>query len=225
MNDSLLLYHGSYEIVEHPRFGKGKSDNDYGRGFYCTHDKDMAKEWACSRGQDGFCNCYSLDMTGLRILDFEDVPALSWFAVLIANRQLTHVNDLSRENMKYILDNFMIDIEGYDIIRGWRADDRYFSAIRRFLNNTMGLRSFEKAMRLGKLGEQIVLKSERAFGRILFTDSEEAVSKLYYPRYINRMTEVDAQLRIIVEAMSIKDDILASDIVRQEMKRDDPRLL
>lgn len=225
MTNPLLLYHGSYEIVKHPKFGKGKSDNDYGRGFYCTRDKDMAKEWGCSKGQDGFCNCYSLDMTDLRILNFENIPALSWFAVLISNRQLTHVNDLSLENMEYILDNFMIDIEGYDIIRGWRADDRYFSAVRRFLNNTMGLRSFEKAMRLGKMGEQIVLKSERAFDRIRFTDSEEAMSKLYYQRYIDRMTEADAQLRTIVEGMSIKDDILASEIVKQEMKRDDPRLL
>ena len=32
----LILYHGSPEIIQTPVFGKGKSYNDYGRGFYCT---------------------------------------------------------------------------------------------------------------------------------------------------------------------------------------------
>ena len=32
----LTIYHGSPEIIEKPQFGKGKTYNDYGRGFYCT---------------------------------------------------------------------------------------------------------------------------------------------------------------------------------------------
>ena len=40
------LYHGSKDIIEHPRYGAGKPYNDYGRGFYCTESLDLAKEWA-----------------------------------------------------------------------------------------------------------------------------------------------------------------------------------
>lgn len=37
MSELLLnLYHGSDYIVKKPLYGFGKSDNDYGRGFYTT---------------------------------------------------------------------------------------------------------------------------------------------------------------------------------------------
>lgn len=43
----MLLYHGSEKILEKPVYGFGRTDNDYGRGFYCTEDRELAKEWAC----------------------------------------------------------------------------------------------------------------------------------------------------------------------------------
>lgn len=39
------IYHGSSEIIEKPEFGYGKPYNDYGLGFYCTEQIDMAREW------------------------------------------------------------------------------------------------------------------------------------------------------------------------------------
>lgn len=42
----MILYHGSREIVEHPLYGKGSENNDYGQGFYCTESMELAKEWA-----------------------------------------------------------------------------------------------------------------------------------------------------------------------------------
>lgn len=39
------LYHGSRDISKKPVYGYGKKYNDYGLGFYCTEDINMAKEW------------------------------------------------------------------------------------------------------------------------------------------------------------------------------------
>ena len=39
------IYHGSKDIIEQPIFGFGKTYNDYGLGFYCTEEIDMAKKW------------------------------------------------------------------------------------------------------------------------------------------------------------------------------------
>lgn len=50
----MILYHGSDHIIEKPVFGQGKSYNDYGRGFYCTEHVELAKEWACATGGDGY---------------------------------------------------------------------------------------------------------------------------------------------------------------------------
>ena len=40
-----IIYHGSDHIIEKPKFGYGKPYNDYGVGFYCTENPNMAKEW------------------------------------------------------------------------------------------------------------------------------------------------------------------------------------
>lgn len=34
----MVIYHGSDHIIDKPKFGVGKEDNDYGSGFYTTED-------------------------------------------------------------------------------------------------------------------------------------------------------------------------------------------
>ena len=60
----MLLYHGSDHIIEKPEFGAGKKHNDYGRGFYCTQNIELAKEWAVSEDADGYVNKYSIYKIG-----------------------------------------------------------------------------------------------------------------------------------------------------------------
>ena len=48
MEHTLTLFHGSPQIIEAPALAKGKPNNDYGKGFYCTESIELAKEWACS---------------------------------------------------------------------------------------------------------------------------------------------------------------------------------
>lgn len=45
-------------IIEHPQFGYGKPYNDYGMGFYCTENPDMAKEWGVGFNHNGYANQY-----------------------------------------------------------------------------------------------------------------------------------------------------------------------
>ena len=58
------LYHGSPERVEQPLLAKGKQTNDYGQGFYCTENLELAKEWASAGNNNGVANCYELDTDG-----------------------------------------------------------------------------------------------------------------------------------------------------------------
>lgn len=84
-----ILYHGSLNIIESPKFGCGKPYNDYGLGFYCTDSLEMAKEWGASVNRDGYANRYELDCDGLRILDLngDSFCILQWLAVLLENRE------------------------------------------------------------------------------------------------------------------------------------------
>ena len=69
MSEKIILYHGSKNIIEKPIFHGGKETNDYGYGFYCTENIELANEWACPDDNDGYTNEYELDLSDLQVLD------------------------------------------------------------------------------------------------------------------------------------------------------------
>lgn len=222
----LILYHGSKDIIKQPEYGKGKPYNDYGLGFYCTENLDLAKEWACSENISGFANKYEFDTTGLAIMNLSSnkYMVLNWLAILLQNRNFHLSTPLSRQGREYILKNFLPDYYNYDVIIGYRADDSYFSFARAFLSNEISLRQLGYAIKLGKLGEQYVLKSKKAFSHIRFLDSISANNSIYYQKRKERDDEARAAFQIELENEDL-DGIFLNDILRQEMKQNDPRLL
>ena len=62
MKKDISIYHGSQQIVEVPKYGVGKTYNDYGQGFYCTENIELAKEWACPVKNDGYANKYTMHL-------------------------------------------------------------------------------------------------------------------------------------------------------------------
>lgn len=221
-----IIWHGSPEIIEKPIFGVGKKQNDYGRGFYCTEVLELAKEWACKKpSKDGYANCYNLNLDGLRVLNLsgEEYTTLNWLAVLANNRNFRVSTAVSKHGRDYLLDNFLPDISSYDIITGYRADDSYYSFARAFVNNQISLEQLSEAMKLGKLGEQIVLKTERAFEAIEFKKYEIADSAEYYIKRKRRNEEANKQFLLQQDV----DDIYGlymRDIIRERIDNNDSRL-
>jgi hypothetical protein len=221
------LYHGSAVIIEKPQLGKGKPTNDYGLGFHCTENIELAKEWACTDRSSGHANIYSLDTSKLSILRLSSnhYSILNWLAVLVNNRTFKLSNQIASQARSYVLKNFLPDISTYDAIVGYRADDSYFAFAQDFLNNTISLRKLERAMYLGKLGEQFVLKSEKAFKLIKFEGSEPADREIYFTKKMSRDNEArDIYLNGERHAETSLDDLYILDILRQEMKNNDDRL-
>ena len=221
----LTLYHGSPNIIEHPAFGKGKTYNDYGRGFYCTEHIELAKEWACSEGVDGYANHYEIDTDGLRILNLssDEYNILNWLAILMLHRKARVSTPVARSGKEYLLQNFLPEFEGYDAIVGYRADDSYFSFARAFVANTISLKQLSYAMRLGKLGEQFVLKSKKVFDAIRFVDYTRADNSIYYAKRKVRDDEARAAFERELENEDL-DGIYMRDIIRERMTQVDERL-
>lgn len=221
----IILYHGSVEKIEKPLFGKGKTYNDYGRGFYCTEHIELAKEWACNEGVDGFANKYELDVTGLKTLNLSsnEYNILHWLALLIENRRIRISTPVICMGIKWLKEHFLIDISEYDLIIGYRADDSYFSFARAFISNEISLNQLNYAMRLGKLGEQYVLKSKNAFAHLKFKSAEIADNTIYYARRKNRDNEARTAFFQELEKTDI-NGIYMRDIIKEEMKSDDARL-
>ena len=61
------VYHGSDHIIERPKYGYGKIYNDYGVGFYCTENQNMAKEWGVSADKNGYANRYEIQFEYARL--------------------------------------------------------------------------------------------------------------------------------------------------------------
>lgn len=221
----MVLWHGSQKIIEAPQFGLGKVHNDYGQGFYCTESLDLAREWACSGDADGFVNRYELDMTDLKVLDLlsPHYSVLHWIALLVEHRSFRKDTAIAVGACKYLHDHFLPDTDACDVIKGWRADDSYFSYARAFVYNTITVEQLGRAMKLGNLGEQIVLKSERAFKAIRFAGFERAPLALYGPLAKERDEAARAQYRELL-AENPFEGIRIVDIVREEMMGDDLRL-
>lgn len=219
------LWHGSQMIIEVPQLGLGKVHNDYGQGFYCTESLDLAREWACSGDADGFANRYELDMADLEVLDLlsPHYSVLHWIALLVEHRSFRKDTAIALRACEYLHDHFLPDADAYDVIRGWRADDSYFSYARAFVNNTITVEQLGRVIKLGNLGEQIVLKSQRAFKNIRFTGFERAPLALYGPLAKERDEAARAQYRELL-AENPFEGIRIVDIVREGMTADDLRL-
>lgn len=221
------LFHGTDHIIKVPNISVGNPHNDYGKGFYCTRIKEMANEWACKKNTDGFVNAYDFNESGLNVLNLlnNDCTILNWIALLLRFRTFKLDSEIAVSARDYIIRHFAIDLIGYDVIIGYRADDSYFQYAESFVSNTLPLRGLNKALRLGKLGEQTVIISEKGFKQLKFAEAYPVDKNAYYPRFLDRDTKArEAYREEIKKEPSFRDDIFVLDILREEMNNDDPRI-
>ena len=220
------IYHGSENIINKPKYGYGKKYNDYGLGFYCTEDINMAKEWGVYYKKDGYANCYEIECENLSILNLNDDKycILHWLTILLENREFDTYSALAYEAKEYLLNNFRINYSEYDIIIGYRADDSYFSFAKDFINGTISYRQLTNAMYLGKLGQQFVLKSKKAFDKLTFIRAEVASNYEWFEKKMNRNKQARREYFDIERNKRQKGDIYIMNILDEEMKENDLRL-
>ena len=221
---SNVLFHGSDHIVEAPWPGGGKIHNDYGPGFYCTEKLEMAREWACTEQPAAFVNHYAFEpSTPLTILNLEEPPyhVLNWLAILLKNREFDPKHTLAREGKEYILQEFLPQTQNFDIIIGYRADDSYFGIASSFLSGGLSLQQLQYALRLGLLGKQVFLQSEKAFDALVFLTAEAVDKSTYLPLRNQRDAHARDAFRNMLPA---KEGIFMLDILRNQWRNNDARL-
>lgn len=176
----IMVYHGSDHIIHTPVYLGGKDDNDYGNGFYTTEYEERAKSWAALNGDPShsIVNKYELDLNGLNVLNLADFGALAWIAEVVSNRGTSQ--EASEILGKRLVEMYKVDTSSYDIIEGYRADDSYTQVIESFLLNQINLAEVEKLFYKGSLGNQLFLRSEKAFSQIKWDGAYEVVSEEKY---------------------------------------------
>lgn len=145
-------------------------------------------------------------------------------ASLLKNREFDLEYGIAVEVKKYILENFKVDYSDADVMTGFRADDSYFTFARDFLTGVISYAQLVRALRLGKLGTQIVIKSEKAFSQLHFEGAESALRS----DWLSRKQERDQAARSAYfdsrRNPVSRGELMAFQIWQEGVKSDDPRL-
>ncbi|MBQ8706732.1 MAG: DUF3990 domain-containing protein [Succinivibrionaceae bacterium] len=222
----MIVYHGSDHVIEVPVYNGSKRANDYGYGFYASENKELAKEWACSKNRNGYANSYEADLSDLSVLNLNSPEhnILNWLAILAKYRTYWQKTSIAEDAKEYLQQNFFIDPAPYDVIIGYRADDSYFSFAQDFVAGATSLRRLSEATRLGKLGEQIVFKSEASFSKIRFIKAETADAAEYFEKKISRDREAQRAYRNSKKSSDSVNELFMLDIMREGIQNGDPRI-
>lgn len=164
--EKLKVFHGSDHIIKQPEYLGGKKDNDYGNGFYTTEYENRAGSWAALNGnpKKSIVNIYEIDIETLNVLDLNECGVLAWIAEVISNRGTNQ--EAAAITGSRLVEMYKLDTKEFDIIKGYRADDSYTQVIEAFLMNQINIAEVEKLFYKGSLGNQIFLKSQKAFHSI-----------------------------------------------------------
>lgn len=162
---------------------------------------------------------YNLDIEGLEILHLDEYGVLAWVAEVIAHRGITD------EDVYYtaqvLVDRYKINTEYYDVIVGYRADDSYTRVIDAFLKNQLTVDEMERFFHKGNLGEQVFIKSQKAFDALIFAGSETVMEKERYAGYdIAARREVESFLNNRHRAIQIENyqpqGLTAHEVIRTQ---------
>lgn len=167
----MFVYRGSDNIIEAPASYFRGSDTDFGRGFYCCDDYQLAAEHSCmySNNHKNIVNQYKIDLSSLNVLDFLDGThtIMEWIGTILINRKLWNFPEGLTESVNFLRQHYgYSNISKYDAIIGWCTDDRYFTLVMKYFDNRCDIQELKYAMSQCDKKEQIVLVSPLAFNNL-----------------------------------------------------------
>ena len=190
----MILYHGSPNKEIFAEYGLGDEKHDYGKGFYLTESLELAKEWAVCRPdqENGWVHKYSLDVSDLKILDFQQYDILSWLAELMKHRE---ASDSKRYRVLAgrFIEKYSLDADNYDIIKGWRANASFFYIAKEFVRDNVDIEILEELLSLGGLGIQYCVKSKLAYSKL--TELKDELISVDYSEFNPKYNQRDAAAR------------------------------
>lgn len=150
----LVVYHGSKKGIEGDIAPISRNHCDFGRGFYLGTDSSQPLTLICDENKPKF---YTLkfDLTGLKVLDVK--VGIEW-AMLIAYYR-GYMNDV-KDTAVY--NKYAKMAEGYDVIRGYIANDRMYQVMKRFFEKEITDVAIINSLSVLDLGEQYVCVTEKA---------------------------------------------------------------
>lgn len=145
----------------------------------------------------------------------------------IASKSTNYIHNKGVQQNSMSLLHFLLEVFVmilFDVIIGYRAYDSYFSFAQDFVSGAISYRQLGDAMCLGKLGEQVVLRSEKAFGQIKYISNSPANAQVYYRKKKERDSAARREYKRTKSAVQLEDELFIVDIMIGGMKQNDERL-
>ena len=181
LEDGIILYHGSYCVVENPDLTKCAMYKDFGQGFYLTSSKEQAKSFAKisatkakSKGLIPYTENFAYisffkvsNVDSLKIYEFETAD-IEWLHNIVAHRRNGAFPEIKQS------------MQVYDVISGKIANDDTNATIIAYMDNVFGKMGSEQADKMcislllpERLKDQFCFRSEKAISTLEFLKSEK----------------------------------------------------
>ena len=176
----------------------------------------MASEWSVCNPveKNGWVHKFMLNTHELKILDFEKYDILSWLAELMKHRDADTGRRYKVLAPRFI-EKYQIPTEGYDVIKGWRANASYFYIAKCFVRDEVDISILPDLLKLGDLGIQYCLKSEKAFQAL--REEHSALKEVEFskanPQYIRRDRTAREAMYALINSDENKIDKVFSKLI------------
>ena len=159
----MKVYHGSYLEIRTIDLSFGRTNRDFGRGFYVTKIREQAQEWAERKGEDhntsGVVSEFVFDEyiwedTELRLLRFENYTE-DWLDFVVKNR-------LNRSRQQ---------AHDFDIVEGPIADDAVTVRVNDFIRGDISKFDFLAELKFRKPTHQLCFCTTASLQALEYVDS------------------------------------------------------
>lgn len=155
----MILYHGSFVVVDKPDLMHSRSNVDFGKGFYVTPIFKQAEKW-CGRfkrrGKEGVVSRYIFDENAnktLKVLTFNAYTE-DWLDFILSCRQEQDNTD-------------------YDLVIGGVANDKVFNTVELYFDGFIDKAEAIKRLQYEKPNLQIAFRTTKALSYLKFEGSEK----------------------------------------------------
>lgn len=186
-----------------------------------TLELEAAKSWACRNDSLGIVNQYRMsdsEFQKMKVLDLTDkshYSVLHWIAILMHFRTLD--SSFKRNNRLVLewLEKYYIDVDEYDVVIGFRADDTYFRFPIRFISNDLAFEDLENVFLSGNLGIQYAFMSSKAVEALRFEKAIECEDS-FLGHYYHSITKASRDFDEILNQPRDPGKTYILDLMRQD---------
>ena len=158
----MRLYHGSTMAVRKPSLRTGRSNADFGKGFYTTSNLEQAERWAHikqerEKAPRAVVSVYEFDET---LLDHSD-----WI--------IRHFDGADESWLSFVTDCRKSRGHGFDLVLGPVANDKVFTTVNLFESGVISAEAAILQLKAYKTYDQLSFHTARAIGTLRFVDAYE----------------------------------------------------